>query len=36
MRNVLKQRAAVLLDLCREGEVMIATAESFTGGLLSA
>jgi nicotinamide-nucleotide amidase len=36
MRNVLKQRAAGLLALCRERRVMIATAESCTGGLLSA
>jgi nicotinamide-nucleotide amidase len=36
MREKLKQEAESLLDLCRERGLMIATAESCTGGLLSA
>jgi nicotinamide-nucleotide amidase len=36
MREGLKREAASLLDLCRERGLKIATAESCTGGLLSA
>ncbi len=36
MRDVLKRQAACLIDLCRERRLMIATAESCTGGLLCA
>jgi nicotinamide-nucleotide amidase len=36
MREALKAQAASLLDLCRQRGITIATAESCTGGLLSA
>lgn len=36
MRERLKLKAADLIDLCRERKLMIATAESCTGGLLAA
>jgi nicotinamide-nucleotide amidase len=36
MRERLKKEAAGLIDLCRERALLVATAESCTGGLLSA
>jgi nicotinamide-nucleotide amidase len=36
MRDKLRKEAAKLLDICRERKLMLATAESCTGGLLSA
>jgi nicotinamide-nucleotide amidase len=36
MRETLKREAAGLIDLCRDRKLMIATAESCTGGLLAA
>jgi nicotinamide-nucleotide amidase len=36
MREKIKKEAAGLIDLCRDRKLMVATAESCTGGLLSA